>query len=104
MGLSEDRACRIVVRTIKGRKTGRNLERQWCAGLSMLLGRGEKATNSWKSPIPEVMIPGSHWLRRFNCLRYSQNVAGLWLKYGAKSQKTETFQRCKILFDDATIC
>jgi hypothetical protein len=28
----------------------------------------------------------------------------LWLKYGAKSLKIETSQRCKILFDDATIC
>jgi hypothetical protein len=42
--------------------TGRNLERQSYAGLSMLFGRVEKATDSWKSPIPAVMIPGSpHW-------------------------------------------
>ena len=30
-------------------------------------------------------------------LRYSQNVAGLWLKYGAKSLKIETSSQCKIL-------
>jgi hypothetical protein len=54
---------------------------------------------------PRVMISGRPaGIRRFNCLRYSQNVAALWLKYGAKSLKSETFQRCKILFDDATIC
>jgi hypothetical protein len=35
---------------------------------------------------------------------YSQIVAGLWLKYGAKSLKIEASARCKILFDDATIC
>jgi hypothetical protein len=71
----------------------------------MFLGCEEKATDSWKSPIPEVLTPGSpHWHPAIQCLRYSQNVAGLWLKYGAKSLKNETFQRCKILFDDATIC
>ena len=37
-------------------------------------------------------------------LTYSQNVAGLWLKYGAKSLKIETSSRCKILWVDATIC
>ena len=33
-----------------------------------------------------------------------QNVAGLWLKYGAKSLKIETSSRYKILLLDATIC
>ena len=33
-----------------------------------------------------------------------QNVAGLWLKYGAKSLKIETSLRCEILLHDATIC
>jgi hypothetical protein len=34
---------------------------------------------------------------------YSQNVAGLWLKYGAKSPNIETFSHRKILEHDATI-
>jgi hypothetical protein len=34
----------------------------------------------------------------------SQNVAGLWLKYGVKSAKIETSSQCEILSDDATIC
>jgi len=25
-----------------------------------------------------------HWHPAIQCIRYSQNVAGLWLKYGAK--------------------
>jgi hypothetical protein len=37
-------------------------------------------------------------------LTYRQNVAGLWLKYGAKPLKIETYSRCKILSVDATIC
>jgi hypothetical protein len=28
---------------------------------------------------------------------YRQNVAGLWLKYGAKCLKIETYSPCKIL-------
>ena len=37
-------------------------------------------------------------------LTYSQNVAGLWLKYGAKSLKIEGSAAQKILWGDATIC
>ena len=37
-------------------------------------------------------------------LTYSQNVAGLWLKYGAKSPFNGTSLRCKILFGDGRIC
>ena len=29
---------------------------------------------------------------------YSQNVAGLWLKYGVKSLNIRTFSHCKILY------
>jgi hypothetical protein len=32
---------------IKGQMTGRNLEQQWSANLSMFLGCKEKATGSW---------------------------------------------------------
>jgi hypothetical protein len=34
----------------------------------------------------------------------SQNVAGLWLKYGVKSLKIEGSAARKILWGDATIC
>jgi len=40
---------------------------------------------------------------RFNAY-VRQNVAGLWLKYGAKSLKIETFPQSENLFPDATIC
>jgi hypothetical protein len=35
---------------------------------------------------------------------YSQNVAGLWLKYGVKSLKIGTSSRCEVVAPDATIC
>ena len=35
---------------------------------------------------------------------YSQNVAGLWLKYGVKPLNIGTSSQCKILSPDATIC
>jgi hypothetical protein len=44
------------------------------------------------------LVPGD------SMLTYSQNVAGLWLKYGAKSLKIEASSQCKILPGDATIC
>jgi hypothetical protein len=37
-------------------------------------------------------------------LTYRQNVAGLWLKYGAKPLKIRGSSLCKILSVDATIC
>jgi hypothetical protein len=61
MGLSGDRACRIVVRGSKAKRLA-GISNANVTGLSMLLGRVEKATDSWKSPIPAVMITGSpHW-------------------------------------------
>jgi hypothetical protein len=64
-------------------KSGRNLEGQWCLELSMFLGLEGTAqtavpgSNRWPTPsgIPAIQY-----------LTYSQNVAGLWLKYGAKPQ------------------
>ena len=54
---------------------------------------------------PEWITAGSpHWHPTIQCLRPSQNVAGLWLKYGVKSLKIETSSLCEILMDDATIC
>jgi hypothetical protein len=40
------------VRESKDQKAGRNHEQQWCANLSMFLGRKEKAMNSWKIADP----------------------------------------------------
>jgi hypothetical protein len=45
-----------------------------------------------------------HWHPAIQRLHSSQNVAGLWLKYGVKSLKVETSPRCEILLRDATIC
>jgi hypothetical protein len=65
----------------------------------------EKARSSQK-----IAVPGSDerrqppWHPTIQCLRNSQNVAGLWLKYGVQSLKIETSSRCKILVRDATIC
>jgi hypothetical protein len=64
---------------------------------------GEEKANL-RSSIPEVMSAGSPLAPAIQCLRNSQNVAGLWLKYGVKSLKIETSSQCKILVRDATIC
>jgi hypothetical protein len=85
---------------IKGQKAGQNHEQQWRADLSMFPGRKGKATGSWK--IADPLVDDRHaadrcrkspatpnGIRRFK-LRGCQNVAGLWLKYGAKSLKIET--------------
>ena len=42
--------------------------------------------------------------RRFNTHIVRENVAGLWLKYGAKASKIEAVWRAKIKLHDATIC
>ena len=63
------------------------------------LGRKEQATGSWmiadslsrKTPGRPHLAPGD------SILRYSQNVAGLWLKYGVKSLKIETSSQRGIL-------
>jgi hypothetical protein len=69
--------------------------------LSMFLGRKEKATGSWMIAYPQVEQveePRQPPLAfRDSTLTLCQNVAGLWLKYGAKSLKIETSSRCKIL-------
>jgi len=65
----------------------------------MFLGCKEKATGSWMIADPlSRKIPGSpHLASGDSILRYSQNVAGLWLKYGAKPLKIETSLRCEVL-------
>jgi hypothetical protein len=73
--------------------------------LSMFLGRNEQATGSWMIAYPQLEEPRQPPLAfRDSKLTLCQNVAGLWLKYGAKSLKIETSGPCKILLFDATIC
>jgi hypothetical protein len=63
----------------------------------MFPGRKEKATGSWMIADPLLDEPRQPPLASGDSiLRYSQNVAGLWLKYGAKSLKIETSSQCKI--------
>jgi hypothetical protein len=90
---------------IKGQKADRDHEQQWFAGLSMFLGRREQATGSWMIADPLVKSPAAPTLASGDSMHtYCQNVAGLWLKYGAKSLKIETSSQCEILLRDATIC
>jgi len=64
---------------------GRNLERQWRANLSKVLDRQEKAKASWKIACSLRLNAGSaHWHPANHRLSNRQNVAGLWLLYGAK--------------------
>jgi hypothetical protein len=64
-------------------------------------GRKEKAG----TPVPLVdEITGSpHWRPAIRCLPECQNVAGLWLKYGAKPFNIDNFPCCENLFGDVTI-
>jgi hypothetical protein len=44
------------------------------------------------------------WHPAIQHLTYCQNVAGLWLKYGAKSVNIETSSWCAIIDRDVMIC
>jgi hypothetical protein len=73
--------------------------------LSMFLGRKGQATGPWMIADPLVDEPRQPPLASGDSIPiFRQNVAGLWLKYGAKSLKIETSSRYKILLLDATIC
>jgi hypothetical protein len=64
----------------------------------MFLGREEKAMDTWKIANSLRWTAGSPpWRPAIQCLRYRQNVAGLWLKYGAKSLKIEASLQCGIV-------
>ncbi len=64
-------------------KSGRNLEGQWSAELSMFLGH--EGNSEYKAAIPGFnRWPTPSGIPAIQYLTYSQNVAGLWLKYGAK--------------------
>jgi len=59
----------------------------------------------WDRLSPHWVNPGSpHWHPAIQRLSICQNVAGLWLKYGANSLKIETSLRRKIPPSVATIC
>jgi hypothetical protein len=71
----------------------------------MFPGCKEKAKGSWKIADPSVVLNAGSPLAPGDSMHtYRQNVAGLWLKYGAKSLKIETSSQCEIQFGDATIC
>src|SRR5262249_51882791 len=66
-------------------KSGRNLEGQWCLELSMFLGL--EGNSEHRPPFPgSNRRPTPSGIPAIQYLTYSQNVAGLWLKYGAKPQ------------------
>ena len=76
-------------------KSGRNLEDQWSAELSMFLGR------KWEQQIATAVPrsnrwPTPHWHSAIQCLTYSQNVVGMWLKYGARPRNKGVFALSKI--------
>jgi hypothetical protein len=55
--------------------------------------------------VPNSMNAGSpHWHPVIHCLCILQNVAGLWLKYGANFPKIAASLRRKNKLGDATIC
>jgi hypothetical protein len=71
----------------------------------MFPGRKDKATFHGRSSLPLwIIVDSPRWHPTIQRLHNSQNVAGLWLKYGAKSLKIEVSGRRKILWGDATIC
>jgi len=60
-------------------------------------GRKQKATGSWKIACSLNEVGQRPHRRRTIQTHQRQNVAGLWLKYGAKSLKIETYLPPKIL-------
>jgi hypothetical protein len=76
---------------IKGQKAGRNREHQCRANLSMLLGREGKGDEFKRvaDPLRSVNAGSPHCRPAIQCLCNSQNVAGLWLKYGVRSVKVD---------------
>jgi hypothetical protein len=70
----------------------------------MLLGRMGKATDLSEIAYSLVGITDSpHRHPMIQCIRYSQNVAGLWLKYGASAPNDWDFRAQKESACDATI-
>ena len=84
--------------------TGRNHEGQWCAELSMFLGHLKQAMLDRNRPFRVDHHRQPLWYPVIQCLTYRQNVAGLWLKYGAKAPFIGTSWARKILVRDVMIC
>jgi hypothetical protein len=83
-------------------ESGRNLEGLWCAELSKFLGR---EGNSVVCCHPLVQSPVSpSGAPAIQYLTYSQNVAGLWLKYGAKPLNKGGFVAAKESAIDVKFC
>jgi hypothetical protein len=79
--------------------------REWCANLFDVSRPQENGDGSWMIADPPVSECRQPPLASGDSIpTLCQNVAGLWLKYGAKSLKIETSSRCEILLHDATIC
>jgi hypothetical protein len=70
----------------------------------MLAVRKEEAMGSPSSPTPGYGLVASPTCKSTIQYPANQNVAGLWLKYGAKSLKIKTSWWCGILVRDATNC
>jgi hypothetical protein len=71
----------------------------------MFLGRMEQAMHSLRQPIPVDETPSApSGNPAIHCLTYCQNVAGLWLKYGAKPVNIGTSLWYEIIARDVMIC
>ncbi len=72
--------------------------------VSRLYGKGDEYI--LRSPVPDLdeSRQPPNWHPAIQCIFVCQNVAGLWLKYGARSAKIETSLRREILLHVATIC
>jgi hypothetical protein len=70
----------------------------------MFLGRLKQAMFDWNRPFRVETTGSPLWHPAIQSLTYCQNVAGLWLKYGAKSPIIGTSWACKILTSDVMIC
>jgi hypothetical protein len=74
--------------------------------VSRFSGTGDGLKKELRRPLTSTSRrqPPELDFRRFNTHIVSQNVAGLWLKYGVKSAKIEASSRPKNKLHDATIC
>jgi hypothetical protein len=73
--------------------------------LSMLVGHRKRTKDHLSIAPPDQKNAGSpHWHPTIHSSSIRQNVAGLWLKYGARPAKTTASLRRKISSRDATIC
>jgi hypothetical protein len=90
-------ACGLIVRESKAKRLAAitNVHDFKSLDVSLQRGKGDRSQKIADSGSDERRQPP--WHPAIQCLGNSQNVAGLWLKYGAKTVKIETSLRCKIL-------